>query len=184
MCNIVYLTVHRGDRSAKRFREALASELRARRITVVEDYSYDLFNFWKRHKTYGIALAFDFYRDGQRGSGLTLNKNCSSIGRSFAYELCNAIDGITPEFVWRDLQFVESDNKEWFKFFNKVSSNTKAVFHLCSRGNEYDWDVYSIHFPQMVKIFADEIVRCLRSEYNTENYLKRARAAKLKLQKD
>ena len=78
MCNVVYLTVNRGDRTARRFTATLASALRARSIAVVEEYSYDLLNFWKRHRTYGIALAFDFYNDGVRGSGLTLNKNCSN----------------------------------------------------------------------------------------------------------
>lgn len=181
MCNVVYLTVHRGDRAARTFSDALASALRSRRIEVVEDYSFDLFNLCKRHRTYGIALAFDFYSDGQRGSGLTLNKNCSPIGRDFAYELCNAIDRTMPTVIWRDFQFVKSDDRQWFRYFNRVSSNIKSVFHLCNKHIEQDWDVYNIHFEQLVQVFTDEIVRCLRSRYDPEEYRKRVRAVKLRI---
>ena len=181
MCNIVYLTVNRCDRPARRFAAALASALRARRIEVVEEYSYDLFNFWKRHRTYGIALAFDFYRDDRRGSGLTLNKNCSAIGRDFSYELCNAIDRITPEIIWRDFQFVSSDDGAWFRYFNRVSSKTKAIFHICNSTIEEDRDIYNTHFDALVAVFTDEIVRCLRSNYNPEDYRRRVKAVKLRL---
>lgn len=181
MCNVVYLTVHRGDRAARTFSAALASALRARRIEVVEEYSFDFFNFWKRHCTYGIALAFDFYSDGQRGSGLTLNRNCSPIGRDFAYELCNAIDRAMPTVIWRDFQFVKSDDRQWFRYFNRVSSNIKSIFHLCNKRIEQDWDVYNVHFEQLVQVFTDEIVRCLRSRYDPEEYRKRVRAVKLRI---
>lgn len=181
MCNIVYLTVNRGDSAARKFSAALASALRARQIEVVEEYSYDLLNFWKQHHTYGIAIAFDFYRDSQRGSGLTLNKNCSTIGRDFAYELCNAIDRAMPDVVWRDFQFVKSDDRIWYRFFNQVSSNVKSIFHLCNKNIESDWETYNVHIPELVKIFTDEIVRCLRSRYNPEEYRKRVRAVKLRI---
>lgn len=181
MCNIVYLTVNRGDGAARKFSAALASALRARQIEVVEEYSYDLLNFWKQHRTYGIAIAFDFYRDTQRGSGLTLNKNCSTIGRDFAYELCNAIDRAMPDVVWRDFQFVKSDDRTWYRFFNQVSSNVKSIFHLCNKNIESDWETYNVHIPELVKIFTDEIVRCLRSRYNPEEYRKRVRAVKLRI---
>ena len=181
MCNIVYLTVNRGDSAARKFSAALASALRARQIEVVEEYSYDLLNFWKQHRTYGIAIAFDFYRDAQRGSGLTLNKNCSTIGRDFAYELCNAIDRIIPEIIWRDFQFVKSDDPTWFRFFNKVSSTTKAIFHICNNTIEEDRDIYNTHFNTLIEVFTDEIVRCLRSNYNPDDYRKRVKAVKLRL---
>lgn len=184
MCDVVYLTVHRGDKPARQFCRSLALSLRQRKIKVVEEYSYDIFNFWKRHRTFGIALAFDFYRDDKRGSGLTLNKNCSAIGRDFAYELCNAIDRISPEIIWRDFQFVDSDNSEWYRFFNKVSSNTKSIFHLCNCTIEADWDVYSTHFERLISVFTDEIVRCLRSKYDPDDYRKRVRVVKLKLSKE
>lgn len=178
MCKVVYLTVKRFDKSAGRFASALASALRERRIEVVEQYSYDAFNLCKRHKTYGIALAFDFYHDAQSGSGLTLNKNCSTIGRDFAYELCNAIDAIAPEMTWRDFRFVDSDDREWYRFFNKVSSTTKAVFHICNDRIERDRDIYNTHFDTLVAVFAEEIVRCLRSDYNAEQYRRRVRVMK------
>lgn len=184
MCKIVYLTSKRFNADARAFRSALAKELRSRNVEVVEGSSYDIFNFWRRHKTYGIALAFDFYNDGKSGCGLTLNKNCSYIGRDFAYSLSNDIDAITPEIVWRDFNFVTSDDDEWFKFFNQISSTTKAIFYLCTKNNPVDWDVYSVAREQMIKVFADEIIRCLRSNYNPDSYRKRVMAAKLKIKKD
>lgn len=68
MCKIVYLTSKRFDKPANEFKKALAKELRKRNVEVVVDSSYDMFNFFRKHKTYGIALAFDFYRDGKQGS--------------------------------------------------------------------------------------------------------------------
>lgn len=181
MCKIVYLTVNRCDRSARRFADSLASALRQRRIEVVEDYSFDWLNFWKKHKTYGIAIAFDFYTDDKRGSGLTLNKSCSSISRDFAYELCNDIDRTMPTIIWRDFEFVKSDEPRWFRFFNKVSANTKAIFHLCNKRIEQDYEIYNIHFEQLISVFTDEIIRCLRSSYNPREYRKRVKAVKLRI---
>ena len=107
MCKVVYLTSKRFDKPSKIFKEALADELRSRKVEVVIDYAYDLFNRFRRHKTYGIALAFDFYRDNKQGCGLTLNKNCSFIGRDFAYNLSNNLDVLTPTIRWRDFKFVK-----------------------------------------------------------------------------
>ena len=51
MCKIVYLTCNRFNREAKCFRNDLARELRARNVEGVVGSSYDVFNFWRRHKT-------------------------------------------------------------------------------------------------------------------------------------
>lgn len=183
MCKVVYLTARRFDEPARKFRDALAGELTKRKVDVVTDTAYDVLNYFRRHKTFGIALAFDFYRDGKEGCGLTLNKNCSSIGRDFAYNLSNDLDVLTPAIHWRDFKFVNSEDKEWFKFFNKVSSTTKAIFYLCTYNNSTDWDNYSVAFDNIIKLFADEIVRCLRSDYDTEDYRKRVKRVKLKINK-
>lgn len=183
MCKIVYLTSRRFDESSNKFKKALADELRKRNVEVVVDSSYDFFNYFRKHKTYGIALAFGFYRDGKEGCGLTLNKNCSAIGRDFAYNLSNDYDILTPRLHWRDFKYVNSDDREWYKFFNKVSSTTKAIFYLCTYTNENDWNAFSVAFENIVKLFAEEIVRCLRSEYDTEDYRKRVRRAKLRTNK-
>lgn len=183
MCKIVYLTSRRFDKPSNDFKKALANELRKRNIEVVTDNSYDLFNIFRKHKTYGIALAFDFYRDGEAGSGLTLNKNCSAIGRDFAYNLSNGYDILTPRIHWRDFKYVNSEDKDWYRFFNKVSSTTKAIFYLCTYNNASDWNNFSIAFEEIIKLFADEIVRCLRSDYNTEDYRKRVKSAKLRTNK-
>ena len=184
MCKIVYLTCSRFNREARDFRNDLARELRARNVEVVVGSSYDVFNFWRRHKTYGISLAFDFYNDGKNGAGLTLNKNCSYIARDFAYNLCNGIDIIVPNIIWRSFNFVNSEDKAWYRAFNKISSTTKAIFYLCTKNNPVEWDLYSVARENIIKVFADEIMRCLRSNYNSENYRKRVKAAKLKLRKN
>lgn len=183
MCKIVYLTSKRFDKPSNDFKQALAKELRKRNVEVVVDSAYDFLNFFRKHKTYGIALAFDFYRDGKEGCGLTLNKNCSLIGRDFAYNLSNDYDILTPRIHWRDFEFVDSHNRQWFKFFNKVSSTTKAIFYLCTYNNTSDWNSFSIAFENIIKLFADEIVRCLRSDYNAEDYRKRVKRAKLRTNK-
>lgn len=180
MCKIVYLTSKRFDKPSKEFREALAEELRKRKIEAVVGNSYDIFNWFRKHKTYGIALAFDFYRDNKKGYGLTLNKNCTFIARDFAYSLSNNLDIATPNISWRDFTFVNSDDKEWFRFFNKISSSLKVIFYLCTYNNLNDLENYSVAFDNIVKLFADEIVRCLRSEYDAEAYRKRIKIAKIK----
>ena len=181
MCKIVYLTAKRFDKPAKQFQKALAEELRRRKIEVVEDNAYDLLNYFRQHKTYGIAIAIDFFRDGKEGCGLTLNRNCSYISRDFAYNLSNNLDILTPRIHWRDFKFVDSYHKEWFKFFNKISSDTKAIFYLCTYNNPSDFNHYSIAFPKIIQAFADEIVRCLRSDYNVEDYQKRVKQAKMRI---
>lgn len=183
MCKIVYLTTRRFDKPAKRFKDALASELRKRKVEVVTDNSYGFFNFFRKHKTFGIALAFDFYRDGKEGCGLTLNKNCSAISRDFAYNLSNDYDILTPRIHWREFKYVKSDDVEWHRFFNKISSTTKAIFYLCTYDNSSDWNAFSIAFENIIKLFADEIVRCLRSDYDTEDYRRRVKKAKLRTNK-
>lgn len=183
MCKIVYLTSKRFDKPSKNFRKALAKELRDRKIEVVEDYSYDILNCFRKHKTYGIAFAFDFYRDDKRGYGLTLNKNCTFIARDFAYSLSNNLDIITPNISWRNFEFVNSDDGEWFKFFNKVSSSLKIIFYLCTYNNANDLENYIVAFDKIVKAFADEIIRCLRSDYDSEEYRKRVKMSKIKIKK-
>lgn len=183
MCKIVYLTCDRFNKEARKFCNNLASELEKRSIEVVKGYSYDIFNFWRKHKIYGISLAFDFYKDNKSGAGLTLNKNCSYIARDFAYNLCNDIDKLVPNIAWRDFKFVSSDDNEWYKMFNKVSSTTKAIFYLCTQNNEVEWDLFTSFRDNIIKVFVDEIVRCLRSNYDSENYRKRVAAAQLKLRK-
>lgn len=184
MCKIVYLTTKRFNSAPNHFKNALAKELRSRGVNVITDYSYDLLNMFRKHKTYGIALAFDFYKDNKEGCGLTLNKNSSYISRDFAYNLSNQLDRLTPDIHWRDFNFVESENEEWYKFFNKVSSSTKAIFYLCTINNKKDFENYSIGFNRIIKSFSDEIIRCLRSNYDAENYRKRVKIARLQIRKN
>lgn len=184
MCKIVFLTSRCFDRPSKEFKKALADELVRRNIEVVTTTTCFIKRLFRKHKTYGIAIAIDFFRDGKNGCGLTLNKRCSYISRDFAYNISNAMDILTPRLRWRDFSFVNSDDKVWRNFFDKVSSETKAVFYLCTYNNELDYDVFSAAFEKLVKAFADEIVRCLRSNYDYNDYAKRVKLAKLKIRKN
>ena len=183
MCKTVYLTSKRFDYASRYFCNLLKKELQKRNIDVVFKKNNDIFNIFRKRKVYGIALGFDFYNDGKNGSGLTLNKRCSNIGRQFAYSLSNGIDSIYPDIIWRDILFVDSKEKTWFKNFNKVSATTKAIFHLCTKNNEYEYEVFITYEERLVKVFADEIVRCLRSNYDTGNYMQRIQFARYKQQK-
>lgn len=184
MCQIVYLTSRCFDIPSRDFKNALACELRSRKIEVVTDTTCAFKRLFRRHKTYGIAIAIDFFRDGKNGCGLTLNRRCTYISRDFAYNISNSIDVLTPRIRWRDFKFVESGDKEWKNFFDKVSSETKAIFYLCTYNNDLDYDCFSSAFDKIVKAFADEIVRCLRSNYDYNDYQKRVKLAKLKTRKN
>lgn len=181
MCKVVYLTTRCFDAPSKEFKMALAEELRNRKVEVVTDSTCALKRMFRRHKTYGIAIAIDFFRDGKDGCGLTLNRQCSYISRDFAYNISNIMDTLTPRIRWRDFKFVDSETYEWRKFFYKISSETKAIFYLCTYNNNVDYDIYSAAMYKIVKAFADEIVRCLRSNYDYKDYQRRVKIAKLKL---
>lgn len=183
MCKIVYLTTRCFDKASRDFRNALAEELRSRKIEVVINSTCYLKQLFAKHHTYGMAIAIDFFRDNQNGCGLTLNRKCSFISRDFAYNLSNALDILTPTIKWRDFKFVDSDDDDWYKFFNKVSASTKTIIYLCTKNNEQDWETYQLAFDKLIKSFADEIIRCLRSNYDYIKYNQSAKLAKLKLRK-
>lgn len=180
MCPIVYLTSRCFDKPSREFKNALAVELRRRKVEVVTDTTCRIKRLFRKHKTYGIAIAIDFFRDGGSGCGLTLNRRCSYLSRDFAYNISNDVDILLPQLKWRDFRFVDSDDKIWQMFFDKVSSITKAIFYLCTYNNELDYDSFSSAFDNIVKAFADETVRCLRSNYDYNNYQKRVKLARLK----
>ena len=180
MCKVVYLTSRCFDWRSRQFKNLLAAELRNRGVEVVIGTTCWLKCLFRKHKTYGIAIAIDFFRTGTDGCGLTLNKQCSYLSRDFAYALSNNLDLLTPRIRWREFKFVDSDDKDWYKFFNKVSSATKAIFYLCTSTNPIEYDVFSVAQPQIVKGFADEIVRCLRSNYDYLSYTRSLRISRKK----
>lgn len=179
MYQTVYLTSRFFDTPSREFKEALAEELRNRKVQVITDTTYTFKRIFRKHRTYGIAIAIDFFRDGKHGCSLTLNRRCSCISRDFAYNVSNSYDVLTPRIKWRDFRFVESDDVEWKMYFDKISSETKAIFYLCTYNNDVEYDCFSAVFDKVVKSFADEIVRCLRSVDYIE-YQKRVRLSKLR----
>ena len=183
MCKIVYLTTRCFDKASRDFRDALAEELRSRKIEVVVNSTCYLKQLFAKHHTYGMAIAIDFFRDNQNGCGLTLNRKCPFISRDFAYNLSNILDILTPTIKWRDFKFVDSDDDDWYKFFNKISASTKTIIYLCTKNNEQDWETYQLAFDKLIKSFANEIIRCLRSNYDYIKYNQSAKLAKLKLRK-
>lgn len=178
MCKVVYLTAKRFDKPANEFKNLLAEELRKRKVEVETGYAFDIFNYFRKHKTYGIAIAIDFFRDNGTGSGLKLNKRCSSIARDFAYNLSDSLDVLTPTIPWRELEYVDSYDADWYKFYNKVSSTTKVILYLCTITNANDYDSFLTVRDKVISSFVDEIIRCLRSNYNWELYIKRKRLLK------
>lgn len=175
MCKSVCLIHRRFDRESREFCEAVRNELQRRNVPVTIDRAFDVFNFFKRHRTYGVAIGIDFYRDQYSGSGLTLNRVCSRLGREVVCNLSNAIDSVMPEVAWRRFDIVDSYHREWWRFYNHVSARVKAIFYLCTKTNAIDLDVYRTHRDEVVVLFADEIIRCLRSDFDYNNYIQRVR---------
>lgn len=175
MSNSVYLTSRLLNDAALIFRKELAKQLMVRDIEVIEDVSFPLKGIFRRRKNCGIAIAIDFFNDGEGGSGIKLNKGCTAISRDFAYTISNELDKIAPQLRWRDFEFISSTDAEWQNYFRNVGSEVKVIFYLCTINNEDDYDIFSMHFNEMVKIFADEIVRCIRSNYKSLVYQKKLR---------
>lgn len=182
MCKIVYLTRRAFNRPAKRFINALAYELRKKNVEVVTSNTNLLRVVGKRHRMYGIAIAIDFFNDGASGGGLTLNRRSSKMSRLFASYISNDVDRVMSSVFWRNFTFVDSDDKYWYRYFNNVSSEIKVVFHLCTINNVDDANSFYNSFDDLVKSFASEIIRCLRSNYKVSTYIKSAKIAKRKLE--
>lgn len=175
MSNSVYLTSRLFNDTAMMFRRALAKELSSRNIKVIEDNSFPLKRIFRSRKNCGIAIAIDFFDDGKEGSGIKLNKGCTTISRDFAYTISNELDKIAPQLRWRDFEFISAIDKNWRNYFHNVGGEVKVIFYLCTINNEEDFDIFSTHFNDMVKVFADEIVRCIRSNYKSLVYQKKLR---------
>ena len=183
MCNTVYITHRRFNRQAADFSIKLAEELRRRKIEVEIGFANDIFNFLSRpHKTYGIAIAIDFFKEGEASRGITINKRSSLLTKHFIYTLSTFLDSVTPILKWRELNFVSSDDCIWFKFFNKISSEVKFIYHPCVYKNSY-CEEYLISFEKTIHAISDEVIRCLRSDCDYDDYRKRVRIAKTKSNK-
>jgi len=183
MCKVVYLTRKSFNRHAKYFVNALENELRSRKIKVVSRSTNFVKALIKKHREYSVAIAIDFFDDYGKGGGLTLNKRCSEMSKVFASILSDNVDRIMPRVYWRDLRFVSSDDADWYKYFNNVSAEIKMIFYLCTINNANDLEEYHASFDKLIKIFADEIVRCLRSDDDYKTYIKSVKIAKLKLKR-
>ena len=183
MCKVVYLTRKSFNRHAKYFVNALEDELRSRKIEVVSRPTNFIKAVVKKHREYSIAIAIDFFNDYRKGGGLTLNKRCSEMSRVFSSMLSDSVDRIMSRIYWRDFKFVSSDDNDWYKYFNNVSAGTKVIFYLCTISNANDFEKYHASFDKLIKTFADEIIRCLRSNNDYKTYIKSVEIAKLKLKR-
>lgn len=182
MCKVVYLTSRRFSSEGRKLVNALAAELRRRKIEVVTGAACDFWNRFRKHRTYGMALAFDFFNDaGNDGCSITLNRQCPILTRDFAYNISNSYDLMTPQIRWRSFRFVDSYDRVWYRFFNGVSAEVKVVLYPATLTSEADMDAYHAALERVVKVFADEIVRCLRSNYDYQSYNKAARVARIRI---
>lgn len=179
----VFLTSRRWDKPSLIFRKALEQELISRGVNVYSDAAFDVFNFYRRHHTYDISIAIDFHRDDGNGCSLTLNRNSTPMSRDFAFAVSDNLDLVLPSLQWRSFDFVDSMDVTWYKFFNKVSSDVKVLFYLCTYTNPVDWELYSVAFKDVVNIFADEIVRCLQSNRSNKVYNEAIKLAKERVRK-
>lgn len=183
MCKVVFLTSRKFDSVSAHFRRALADELKHRGIEVVSRPTCWMMCRFRKHKTFGMAIGIDFFHDKQAGRGLTLSESCPPISREFAYNVSNALDTVTPRIPWRDFRFVSTVQKKWQLFFKHVNASTKAIFYICTYNNPRDLNVYHVTFEKQIQVFAEEIVRCLRSGYDVADYQKRVKVARLKISK-
>lgn len=183
MCKSVCLIYNRFDFNSKEFCYSLGEELKKNRIDFDINNSNDIFNKFRKHKTYRIAIGVEFFSNGEIGRGLVINDKCSYISNEFAYTLSNNVDSINSKIRWRDFEFMESDAPKWFKFFNKVSAEVKLIFHPCVKNCYSSCEEYSVTFEKTIKIFTEEIVRCLRADCDFFEYKKRVKLSKVKLNK-
>lgn len=181
MRKVVYLTSKRFNAEARRFVHDLAEELRRRRVEVVTGSAYDVWNYFRPHRTYGVAIAVDFFTDRDDGCSLTLNCVCPALTRDFAYNLSNHYDLLTPQIRWRSFSFVDSHDPQWYRFFNRISAEVKLIIYPATLTNEGDMDAYKSAKPDIIKAFADEILRCLRSNYDSHAYARAAKAARIRI---
>lgn len=181
MGRVVYLTSKRFNTEARSFVRELADELRRRCVEVVTGNAYDVWNYFRPHRTYGVAMAVDFFHDHGDGCSLTLNRVCPALTRDFAYNLSNHYDILTPQIRWRSFTFVDSHDRQWYRFFNRVSAEVKLIIYPATLTNEGDMDAYQNAKVDIIKVFADEILRCLRSNYNYNAYAKAAKAARIRI---
>ena len=114
------------------------------------------------------------------GFGVLLNENCSLINKLFNYNLSKNLDIKFPEIRWEVFDFVNINNKYWKLFFNKVNSKINIIFSL---GNKNEIEIFELYSDDFVKIFVDEILRCIRSDFNLIKYERQTKIAENKIKK-
>ncbi len=179
MQKTVYLTYPLFDLRVSNLVHKMANELKKKNIKVIVKKSFIVKRIFSKRQTVDIAIAF--LRDKKIGFGILTNENCSLINKIFNYNLPKNLNIKFPEIHWKTFDFVNKNNKYWKLFFSKVNSKINMIFFW---GNEEEIEIYELYSDDFVKIFVDEIVRCLRSDFDLLKYERQTKIAENKNKKN
>lgn len=178
MQKTVYLTYPLFDLRVSNLVHEIANELKKKGIKVIVTNSFKIKRAFNERQTVDIAIAF--LRNKKMGFGVLLNENCSLINKIFNYNLSKNLNIKFPEIHWKTFDFVNKNNKYWKLFFSKVNSKINMIFFW---GNEEEIEICELNLNDFIKVFVDEIVRCLRSDFDLLKYERQTKIAENKIKK-
>ncbi len=174
----VYLTYSAFDLRVSNLVHEITNELKKKNIRVIVTNSFRIKRIFNKRQTADIAIAF--LRNKKMGFGVLLNENCSLINKLFNYNLSKNLNINFPEIHWELFDFINIKNKYWKLFFSKVNSRINIIFSL---GNKNEIEIFELYSDDFVKIFVDEILRCIRSDFNLIKYERQTKIAENKIKK-
>ena len=93
------------------------------------------------------------------------------------------MDDFTPTIRWRGFNFVSSYDRNWFKFFNGVSADSKLIFYLCTLTNRNEVECFDNEHKNIEQAFASEIVRYIRNASDAERYVRQSQIARVNMRR-
>lgn len=171
------------DFRSKRFIRELTQMLSEYDVTVLSQTTNFISCHFRHHRTYDLAIGIDFFRDFNDGAAVTINSRASKMSLQFAYSLSSALDDFTPLIRWRGFNFVSSYDRQWYKFFNGVSADSKLIFYLCTLTNRNEAECFENEHQNIERAFASEIVRYLRNANDAERYVKQSQIARVSMRR-
>lgn len=176
----VFLTYSVFDFNSKFFVKELKKELIRKNISVYVKSSSLFKSFFGKNKTYDICIAFVVDKK-RKGSSILMNQESTLFNKIFGYNLSINLDNPSLNIRWETLQFVSSNIFKWKYFFRKSRGKVSLIFIF---GDKQIFDNYLRYEKNTIKLFSDEIVRCLRSNFDLMNYQRRVKIAKNKFNKN
>lgn len=171
------------DFRSKRFIKELIDMLKSYNIQVATQTTNFISCHFRKHHTYNLAIGIDFFRDFNDGAAVTVNSRASKLSLQFAYSLSSALDDFTPTIRWRGFSFVSSYDRNWFKFFNGVSADSKLIFYLCTLTNRNEVECFENERKNIEQAFASEIVRYIRNASDVERYVRQSQIARVNMRR-